>query len=208
MIGNGTLYRGLVVVLVATALAACVPVTVNVTFPQQKLDDAASQIVDMSRRPADAPASGPTPAPAPTPKPGSRLELWLAPLGPREAAAEERPVQMAQAPKTDSDELRRLTESQNRRLGAVQQALARGCAGESNQGRLEPRPGQGCSGDVAGVIGAENADRQAIVETFMRQNKIAPSDVGRVRASFAKAYRDRVGGGQWVQTDRGEWVKK
>ena len=61
---------------------------------------------------------------------------------------------------------------------------------------------------MAGVIGAENADRQAIVETFMRQNKIAPSDVGRVRASFAKAYRDRVGGGQWVQTDRGEWVKK
>ena len=206
MIGNGTLYRGLVVVLVATSLAACVPVTVNVTFPQQKLDDAASQIVDMSRRPADAPAPGPTPAPAP--KPGSRLERWLAPLGPREAAAEERPVQMAQAPKTDSDELRRLTESQNRRLGAVQQALARGCAGESNQGRLEPRPGQGCSGDVAGVIGAENADRQAIVETFMRQNKIAPSDVGRVRASFAKAYRDRVGGGQWVQTDRGDWVKK
>ena len=43
---------------------------------------------------------------------------------------------------------------------------------------------------MAGVIGAENADRQAIVETFMRQNKIAPSDVGRVRASFAKAYRD------------------
>ena len=206
MIGNGTLYRGLVVVLVATSLAACVPVTVNVTFPQQKLDDAASQIVDMSRRPADAPAPGPTPAPAP--KPGSRLERWLAPLGPREAAAEERPLQMAQTPKTDSDELRRLTESQNRRLGAVQQALARGCAGESNQGRLEPRPGQGCSGDVAGVIGAENADRQAIVDTYMHQNKIAPSDVGRVRASFAKAYRDRVGGGQWVQTDRGEWVKK
>jgi uncharacterized protein YdbL (DUF1318 family) len=206
MMGNGTLYRGLVVGLVATSLAACVPVTVNVTFPQQKLDDAASQIVDMSRRPPDAPPSGPTPAPAP--KPGSRLERWLAPLGPREAAAEERPVQMVQAPKTDSGELRRLTESQNRRLGAVQQALARGCAGESNQGLLEPRPGQGCSGDVAGVIGAENADRQAIVETFMRQNKITPSDVGRVRASFAKAYRDRVGGGQWVQTDRGEWVKK
>jgi len=160
----------------------------------------------MSRRPAGAPASGPTPAPAP--KPGSRLERWLAPLGPREAAAEERPIQVAQAPKTDSDELRRLTESQNRRLGAVQQWLARGCMGENNQGLLEPRQGQGCSGEVAGVIGAENADRQAIVETFMRQNKIAASDVGRVRASFAKAYRDRVGGGQWIQTDRGDWVKK
>jgi uncharacterized protein YdbL (DUF1318 family) len=205
MMANRTLCR-LFVVLEATSLAACVPVTVNITFPQQKLDDAASQIVDMSRRPADAPASGPTPAPAP--KPGSRLERWLAPLGPREAAAEERPVQIAQTPKTDSEELRRLTESQSRRLGAVQQALARGCAGESNQGLLEPRPGPGCPGDVAGVIGAENADRRAIVETFMRQNKIAPSDIGRVRASFAKAYRDRAGGGQWVQTDRGDWVRK
>jgi uncharacterized protein YdbL (DUF1318 family) len=205
MIGKSRLHRCLVGILVATSLAACVPVTVNVTFPQQRLDDAASQIVDMSRRPPDAPASGPT---APAPKPGSRLERWLAPLGPREAAAEERPVQVAQAPKTDSAELRRLTESQNRRLGALQQALARGCAGENNQGLLEARPGQGCSGDVAGVIGAENADRQAIIETFMRQNKIAPSDAGRVRASFAKAYRDRVGGGQWVQTDRGDWVKK
>jgi len=201
---RGLLHIG--VAALVTVLAACVPVTVNVTFPQQKLDDAASQIVDMSRRPAGAPASGPTPAPAP--KPGSRLEQWLAPLGPREAAAEERPVQVAQAPKTDSDELRRLAESQNRRLGAVQQWLARGCMGENNQGLLEPRQGQGCSGEVAGIIGAENADRQAIVETFMRQNKIAASDVGRVRASFAKAYRDRVGGGQWIQTDRGDWVKK
>src|SRR5262249_24237152 len=57
-------------------------------------------------------------------------------------------------------------------------------------------------------IGDENRDRQAIVDTFMRENKIAASDAARVRASFAKAYRDRAGGGQWIQTDQGEWVKK
>ncbi len=187
------------------ALAACVPVTVNVTFPQQKLDDAASQIVDMSRRPEGAP---PPPAPGAPPKPGSSLDRWLAPLGPREASAQGRGVDVAQAPKTDSEELRRLTESQNRRLGALQQWLARGCVGESNQGSLEARPGQACSGEVAALIGAENRDRQAIVETFMRQNKMAPAEAGRVRASFAKAYRDRVQAGQWVQTDRGDWVKK
>jgi uncharacterized protein YdbL (DUF1318 family) len=61
---------------------------------------------------------------------------------------------------------------------------------------------------VAALIGAENRDRQAIVETFMRQNNMAPAEAGRVRASFAKAYRDRVQAGQWVQTDRGDWVKK
>jgi uncharacterized protein len=199
--------RAGVLALVTAAFAACIPVTVNVTFPQQKLDDAASQIVDMSRRPGGAPPP-PAPAPSATPKPGSSLDRWLAPLGPREASAQGSRVDVAQAPKTDSEELRRLTESQNRRLGALQQWLARGCVGENNQGFVEPRPGQGCAGEVARLIGEENRDRQAIIETFMRQNHIAPTDVARVKASFAKAYRDRTQGGQWIQTDRGEWVKK
>src|SRR5512146_1131653 len=105
--------RRVSVLVLAAALAACVPVTVNVTFPQQKLDDAASQIVDMSRRPEGAPPL-PAPAPSATPKPGSSLDRWLAPLGPRDASAQGSSVDIAQAPKTDSEELRRLTESQNR----------------------------------------------------------------------------------------------
>jgi uncharacterized protein YdbL (DUF1318 family) len=193
--------------VLAGSLAACVPVTVNVTFPQEKLDNAADQIVNMGRRPEGA-GQPPVPPPSAPPKPGSSLEPWRAPLGPREASAQDSRVQVAQAPKTDSPELRQLAESQNRRLGALQQWLARGCIGENNQGFVEARPGQGCSGEVATLIGAENGDRQAILETFMRQNKIAASDAGRVKASFAKAYRDRVGGGQWIQNDRGDWVKK
>jgi uncharacterized protein YdbL (DUF1318 family) len=199
-----------VVTLAVTALAACVPVTVNITFPQEKLDDAASKIVDMSRQPKGAPPAPGSPPPAGQPsKPGSSLPRWLALFTPRDAAAaQEYRIDVAQAPKTDSAELRRLTESQNRRLGAVQQWLARGCVGENNQGLLEARPGQGCSGDVARLIGDENRDREAIIDTFMRENRVPPSDAGRVRASFARAYRDRVQGGQWIQTDRGEWVKK
>ena len=193
--------------LILAVIAACVPVTVNITFPQEKLDDAASQIVNMSRQPGAVPPAT-EPAPGTAPKPGSRLERWLAPLGPREASAEESPVIVAQAPKTDTEDLRRLTESQNRRLGALQQWIARGCIGENNQGLVEARPGQGCGGDVGRLIGDENRDRQAIVETFMRQNHIAASEIGRVKASFAKAYRDRLQAGQWIQTDRGDWVKK
>jgi uncharacterized protein YdbL (DUF1318 family) len=194
---KGRLGRHLRVLAVMLALAtACVPVTVNITFPQEKLDDAASQIVDMSRRPA-----GPPPPAGAAPKPSSGLEHWLALLGPREAAAQP-------APTTDSVELRRLTESQNQRLGALQQWIARGCIGENNQGFVEPRPGQGCSGEVARLIGEENRDRQAIIDTFMRQNRIGANDAARVKASFAKAYRDRLQAGQWLQTDKGEWTKK
>jgi uncharacterized protein YdbL (DUF1318 family) len=211
--GDGTMKRTRVdrylgiLVLTFVLAAACVPVTVNISFPQEKLDDAASQIVNNTGRPPAPPPSG-APAPSGAPKPGSRLDRWLAPLTPREAAAQEPRIVVAQAPKTDSPELRRLKESQNQRLGALQQWLARGCVGENNQGFVDVRPGQGCTGDVARLIGDENRDRQAIVDTFMRQNNIPASDAGRVKASFAKAYRDRVGGGQWVQTDQGEWVKK
>ena len=199
--GEIGLGRHVGVLVLAAVFAACVPVTVNITFPQEKLDDAASQIVDMSRRPP------PTPGGA-TPKPGSSLDRWLAPLAPREAAAQEPRVDVAQAPRTDSEELRRLTESQNRRFGALQQWLARGCVGENNQGFVEPRPGQECSGEVARLVGDENRDRQAVIDTLMRENGIPASDVGRVRASFAKTYRERAQSGQWVQTDKGDWVKK
>lgn len=201
--------RGRWLVLLAVpvaALAACVPVTVNINFPQEKLDAAAGQIVDMSRRPpAAAPEAPPTPAPR---SPGSSLERWLATLGPREATAGAVHVDVAQAPRTDTPELRRLAESQGRRWGALQPWMTRGCIGENNQGLLEARPGQGCSGDVARLIAEENRDRQAIVETFMRQNHIGADQRGRVAASFAKAYRDRAPAGTWIQSDRGEWSRK
>ena len=35
---------GAVLAMLATGLAACVPVTVNITFPQEQLDSAARQI--------------------------------------------------------------------------------------------------------------------------------------------------------------------
>jgi hypothetical protein len=191
------------VVALLAVLPACVPVTVNVTFPQQKLDDAASQIVDMSRRPEGAPP--PEPAPA-TPKPGSSLDRWLAPLAPREAVAQEHHV--AQTPRTDSPELRRLAESQNQRLGALKQSMTGGASVRVTRGSWSLGPGRAAPVRWVGSSGTRTGDRQAIVDTFMRQDSIPASDAGRVRTSFAGAYRDRAPGGAWIQTDRGEWIKK
>lgn len=207
MMRRGAARRKILAVLVL-ALAACVPVTVNIHFPQDKLDSAAGQIVDMSRRPPGTPESPVPPAGTAPKSPGSSLDRRWLPLGPREADAQEVRVDIAQAPRTDTEALRRLSESQSRRFGALQQAMARGCLGEDNQGSVAVRPGQGCGGDVGKLIGDENRDRQAIIDTFMHQNNIPAKDVGRVRASFAKAYRDRAPGGAWVQSDKGDWGRK
>ena len=193
------------IVGVLVVAAGCVPVTVNVYFPQEKLDSAASQIVDMSR---GAPPPEPAPAPPPPKGPGSSLRHWLATLAPRAAWAEPGDVRIAQAPRTDTEEIRRLTASQQSRLGALQQWMSRGCVGESNQGLVEARPGQGCAAEVGRLIADENRDREALVDVFMRQNRIPPGDRSRVRASFAKAYRDRAPGGAWVQQDGGQWGRR
>src|SRR5262245_16077068 len=55
----------------AITLAACVPVTVNVTFPQEKLDTAARHIEEIPAQPAAAPPPTASPSPAPSPAPPS-----------------------------------------------------------------------------------------------------------------------------------------
>ena len=72
--GTGLGRHVAVLALAAATLAACVPVTVNITFPQEKLDNAAGQIVDMSRRPEGTPTPGSPPPGGVAPKPGSSLD--------------------------------------------------------------------------------------------------------------------------------------
>ena len=187
----------------AGGLAACVPVTVNVYFSQEKLEGAAGSIEDMVRSP-----DNPKPAPPKKGPEGSLAGRLLAAVGPRLAAAQGRSVNVVPEIRTQTPELMRHIESRRARFGELQQWKGRGCAGETNQGLLEARPGQGCSGAVAGLIGTENADRQFIYDTLMQQNNIPARDAPRVRAAFAKANRDRAQAGEWVQQDNGQWARK
>jgi uncharacterized protein YdbL (DUF1318 family) len=108
----------------------------------------------------------------------------------------------------DSPDVQRAVKSRQARAGQVDALAARGCVGESRQFTLEARPGEGCGGDVAGVIGAENRDRQALLSALMKHNNIPPGDADRLRASFVKASRDRARPGTWIQQDGGQWVRK
>jgi len=187
-------------------LVACVPVTVNINFPQEKLNNAAGNIEDMVRSPEN-------PKPATDPKktaPGSRLgDQLLAGLGPRAAEAQGSRSVAAGVPevRVRTPELMRAIESRRARRPQILEWKAKACIGENNQGLLEPRPGQGCTGEVAALIAAENVDRNFITETLMQQNNMPASDAPRVRAAFAKVHRERVQPGHWVQEPDGRWVK-
>jgi uncharacterized protein YdbL (DUF1318 family) len=194
--------RHLAVVALAGGLAACVPVTVNVNFPQEKIEGAAGSIEDMVRSPEN-------PKPAP-PKKGPQGSLGLslfAALGPPEASAQTR-FDVPPEIRTRTPELMKAIESRRSRFPELRELKEHGCVGETNQGLLEARPGQSCPPDLAKTIGAENTDRTYIYETLMHQNNIPASDAGRVRAAFAKVHRDRARPGNWIQLESGEWVKK
>jgi uncharacterized protein len=190
--------RSLLLVCLAGLIAACVPVTVNITFPQEKLEGAAGSIEDMVRSPENKPPASPKKT-----APQSRLTGgWLAALGPRTAEAQVPEI------RTRTPELMKAIESRRSRFAKIAELRGRGCVGETNQGLLEARPGEGCGADVAAVIAAENADRAVIYDTLMQQNNIPASDAPRVRAAFAKARHDRAKPGEWVQQPNGQWVKK
>ena len=193
----------LALLALALVVAACVPVTVNITFPQEKLEGAAGRIEDMVRSPENKPPD------EPQQKPQSRVgDRLLAALAPREAEAQGRNVDVVPEIRVQTPQLMRAIDSRRARNPQIDQWKARGCMGETNQGLLEARPGQGCGGDVAALIGAENADRNFIYDTLMQQNNIPAGDAPRVRAAFAKANRDRARPGEWVQESGGQWIKR
>jgi uncharacterized protein YdbL (DUF1318 family) len=192
---------------VVASAAGCVAVTINVTFPQEEIDNAASSIEELVRTPPTAPAPSPPPGKrdgaGPGAPGGARVAgtawAWLAP-----AAAE------AQVPdlKTRTPEVNAVIESRRARFARIGAAVAAGCLGENNQGLLEPRPGSGCPPDAATLAADENRDRMVLYRTLVEQNNMPSGDLARVQAAFARAHRERAPAGAWVQNEAGEWSRK
>jgi uncharacterized protein YdbL (DUF1318 family) len=179
--------HGAVAAMLAGGLAGCVPVTVNIASPQEQLDAAARNIEDMSVQPTSTPAAAPSPAPTPG---GGRT------------------VDVAPRIDTRSPEVRKAAESRRERRPALREWKSRGCIGETNQGLVLARQGEGCGPEVAGLIRAENADRRVIYDAFMKENKIPASDKPRVDSAFAKARQERARPNDLVQQEDGQWVRK
>jgi uncharacterized protein YdbL (DUF1318 family) len=206
-----------VAALALLLLTGCVSVTINVQFPQEKLDSAASSIEDLVSGPASPPANpGPgesTPAEAPAPKapsdsrregePSGGRATWLRWLSPTEAHAQPVPELKVVTP-----EVKAAIESRRRRNAAVDAAEQAGCLGENTQGLVEARAGTGCPANLGALIAAENADRMFIYKTLVEQNKMPPGDIARVQAAFARARRDKAPAGAWIQQENGQWTRK
>lgn len=197
------------VVMSFVVAAACVPVTINVNFPQQKIEGAATKIEDMVRTPEGAPS-----APEPQePKRGSEIKrtfvAGLSSLFAGVAFAQGREVDVVPDVKVQTPEILRAIDSRRNRFPQIQQWMTRGCIGENNQGLLEARPGQGCDDGAVGRLTAdENRDRMYIYETLRQQNNMPPGDIERIKRGFAKVNREKAAAGTWIQEPDGRWAQK
>jgi uncharacterized protein YdbL (DUF1318 family) len=191
-------------VVLALLMAGCIAVTVNVSFPQEKIESAASNIEDLVGGASGTPST--TPAPDTT-KPQSWRAApgaeWLAWLAPARAEAQGVPELKTQTP-----EVMAAIESRRKRNAQIVAVLAAGCLGENMQGLVEARSGQSCPADLGALVAAENADRMFIYKTLIEQNSMPPGDISRVQSAFAKARQQKVPAGTWIQLEGGQWTKK
>jgi uncharacterized protein YdbL (DUF1318 family) len=185
--------------LLALLLAGCVAVTINVSFPQEKIEGAAQSIEDLVRTPQEPPKDAAPDKRGVAPRPAT----WLGWLGPSTAEAQAPPEL-----KTRTPEVMAVIESRRARFSELNAAETMGCIGENNQGLVEPRPGPGCPGNVGALVSAENRDRMVLYRTLVEQNSMPPGDIARVQAAFGKINREKAVPGTWVQQETGEWTRK
>ncbi len=89
------------------------------------------------------------------------------------------------------------------RRPAVDALLAKGAAGENNQGFLAPRGA--LHPDEEKILREENRDRREVYQAIARKTGESAAAVGRHRAAqIAK----RAKPGVWLQDARGKWYQK
>jgi uncharacterized protein YdbL (DUF1318 family) len=213
----------LFLVLSALIIAGCV--TINLYFPEQEVKDLAGKIekqvqaqAQVERTPGDEPITPAEPA-APPPgdrKPATNLEsrnrgsvgLFGTLLGVTPAHAQQVPE-----PETTNPAIRKIIDSRAARLAEINSYKSSGVIGENNKGDLEIRDLGAVSdlrarAEVQKLVRAENADREQLYREIAAAKNIDPSQLDKVRETYAETLRENARSGDWIQMPDGSWKQK
>lgn len=87
----------------------------------------------------------------------------------------------------------------------LQSLKQKGVVGEDNKGfvaDLERDP------QSAAMASSENRDRRIIYQALVDQNRLGPAGMTEVQRVFAEVQRDKASSGEYIQTPKGEWLRK
>ncbi|MCP4271235.1 MAG: YdbL family protein [Gammaproteobacteria bacterium] len=188
--------------LLAFVAISCAVITVNVYFPTEAVEEAAERIIDEIQSGEDAQST--------------------ADNGDQQSSFHKRaPFNFFENSTVYAGEIdlnlttpaiRKLVDSMKARNTAIMQFKGKGALGETNDGILAIRKMDGLSGEeirtVKRLLRAENNDREALYKELATANKISLSDVGKIKAVFAKTLKAKAKVGHWYQDEKGKWSQK
>ena len=181
-------------------LVGCAVVNVYVSFPEEKIKEAAVDIESMVE--GGAPVK-PLPKTPTTPKKSSLLDNILF-----------SPIYAQAIPQLKiTPEIQEAVTRRKDRFSKIRFYKDAGLIGENNQGFIEARfDGQdvvaATKKDVESLVKDESRDREYIYKELVKQNNMAPEELANIKSAFAGVQRNKAKSGDWIQTETGEWKKK
>jgi len=182
-------------------LNACVNVNVLVTFPPEKLENAAEQIeLDIEKNTSALPTktSGVFDGNAWCFRDGELLYAET--------------VSSDQNVKIDSPSIVRAKERRAERYDAVDQYKTAGTVGENREGLLQILPENNLTREqlqqAQDLVNNENKDRLIIYQEIVRINNMPEEALKDVQKAFAKTQRKNARPGYFIQNDDGRWEEK
>ena len=188
--------------LLAFVAINCAVITVNVYFPTEAVEEAAEKIIDEIEGGEDAQG-----------KPGDsdqqsffQRTIPFNVFGNSTVYADEIDMNLT------TPAIRKVIASMKARNANIRKFKNKGVIGETNDGMLAIRDMNGLSGEeirtVKRLLRAENNDRETLYKELAVANKIESSEIGRIKAVFAKTRKSKAKPGHWYQDKNGKWKQK
>ena len=188
--------------LLAFAVISCAVITVNVYFPTEAVEEAAEKIIDEIQG-------------------GENVQSTAGNSDQQSFLQKSIPFNFFENSTVYAGEIdlnlttpaiRKLVDSMKARNAKIMQFKGKGSIGETNDGILAIRKMDGLGGEeirtVKRLLKAENNNRETLYKQLATANKISLSDVGKIKAVFAKTLRAKAKVGHWYQDEKGKWSQK
>jgi len=208
--------------LLVLIVAGCV--TINLYFPEKEVKDLAEKIEQEVQQKAEAegtPSEESTPPKDQAPGRNEPVSGSHAPSGGRGAVGlfdtllgvTPAYAQQVPEPEVTNPAIRKIIDSRAARLADVNRYKSMGVIGENNKGDLEVRDLGAVSdlrarADVQKLVRAENADRDQLYREIAAAKNIDPSQIDKVRETYAETLRTNARSGDWIQMPDGSWKQK
>jgi len=180
-----------IALLAAVFMVGCAVVNIYVTFPEEKIEKAAEDLL----------------APPSSTAPTSSLPRFSFT---RTAYAQES-VQVKKDIQTDSPAIRTAKQNMNGWRTALDGFKKDGFIGETNDFAVVVKnlpTDSSAARDVKKIVSDENRERKAMMDELLKINNVAPGQVTDFKRIFADVMQKYSPAGTWIQSETGEWSKK